>query len=179
MTGIKNERLVHKHLKGNKAMIKTGLNPCPSHTFLALVGVLLLFGCAHAERSLDAGGQASSITRKDLNKNLARYKDITSWHYGERKTGELVGAWISDDGDRYKIVFGEDGSFSEGREGQMTTGLYAISDGGLIVTCSARQGGPTLGSWFQLQPDSKTVTGPKGPRPRVVWKRVGPPSDTR
>jgi len=159
-------------------MIKTSLNLRPFHTFLALIGALALLGCAHAERSLDAGDHVGAITRKDLNKNLARYKDIASWHYGERKTGELLGAWISEDGDRYKIVFGENGSFSEGHEGQMTTGLYAISNEGLIVTCSARQGGPTLGSWFQIQPDGKTLTGPKGPRPRVVWKRVGSRGNT-
>lgn len=123
-----------------------------------------------------AHGKARSALRKNLIKRLARYKsapyiDVKEWHYGERKAGELEGTWIYEGGSD-KAVFGADGSFSESFAGKMTKGLYAISDKGLIVTYSEREGGGELGSSYQLQSDGKTLIGPHGPKPNAVWKRV-------
>ncbi|CAN5292880.1 hypothetical protein BH23VER1_BH23VER1_12390 [soil metagenome] len=121
-------------------------------------------------------GNAGSALRKGLDKQLARYKsvpyiEVKEWHYRERKAGELEGTWICEGGSD-KAVFGADGSFSESFDGKMTKGLYAISDDGLIVTYSVREGGGWLGGWYRLQSDGKSLTGPKGPIPNAVWRRV-------
>jgi hypothetical protein len=118
------------------------------------------------------GGKAESAVKKKLEKFMARYKDVTVWHYRERKAGELEGTWVSRDSGGDKLVFGADGSFSENFGGEMTKGLYAISDKGLIVTYSESEGGGSLGGWYQLQTDGKTLTGPSGPRPDAVWIRA-------
>lgn len=118
------------------------------------------------------GGKGGSALRKNLEKQLARYKDVTVWHYRERKAGELEGTWVSRESGGAKVVFGADGSFSENFGGKMTNGLYAISDKGLIVSYSEREGGGSLGSWYRLQSDGKTLTGPSGPRPDAVWIRA-------
>jgi len=117
------------------------------------------------------GGAAgtATVTRQDLDAWIARLNDTSTWHYGERTEGELAGLWTSVDGDRHPMVFGADGSFSEDFNGNMTTGLYAISDKGRIVAVSKWKG---IGCSSHFRFDGKTITGPKGPRPNVQWKRT-------
>ena len=114
-------------------------------------------------------GTTDVVTRADLDQYMANFEGESGWIYGERTEGELVGTWISVDGDGDRVVFGADGSFSEDFIGKMTTGLYAISDTGKIVAFS-ESGGVSLGSHFQL--DGETITGPKGPNPSAEWRRA-------
>ena len=109
-------------------------------------------------------------TRKKLEKYIARFDDKSKWHFGERTPGELAGKWISDNDPTSLLVFAADGSFSEYFNGKMTTGLYAISESGLVVAYSIPHGGGGLGSWFRLE--GKNLTGPRGPQPEAIWKRA-------
>lgn len=124
---------------------------------------------ATGQATVESGTAAAAVTRKDLDQRIANYNDTSAWHYGERTDGELAGTWMSVDGDGHHIVFGADGSFSTDFNGNMTTGLYAISDNGRIVAFS-KWNGIGLGSHFML--DGKTLTGPKGPRPNAQWTRT-------
>jgi len=115
-----------------------------------------------------AAGTAA-VTRQDLDDWIARLNDTSTWHYGERTEGEIAGSWTSVDGNRHRMVFGANGSFSEDFNGNMTTGLYAISDKGRIAAVSKWKGvGRSCHFWF----DGKTITGPKGPNPNVRWERT-------
>lgn len=108
------------------------------------------------------------VTREDLDQKLARFRNISGWHYGERTTGELAGTWVLADGGGARLVFGANGSFRQDFNGHMTTGLYAISDSGRIVAFS-KWNDIGLGSHFWF--DGKTIVGPRGPLPKVEWVR--------
>ncbi|MGB0596530.1 MAG: hypothetical protein ACPGLY_07575 [Rubripirellula sp.] len=108
------------------------------------------------------------VTREDLDQKLARLSNVSGWHYGERTPGELAGTWVLADGDGAPLVFGANGSFRQDFNGHLTTGLYAISDSGRIVTFS-KWNDIGLGSHFWF--DGKTIIGPKGPLPKVEWVR--------
>ncbi len=109
-----------------------------------------------------------AVTRQELQLQLQRYKQNGQWHFGERVGGELAGTWRTVKGHDHPIVFGADGSYSEDFNGNMTQGLYAISDTGRVVAFS-RWNGIGLGAHYQL--DGKTLTGPNGPNPSERWVR--------
>lgn len=109
------------------------------------------------------------ITHADLAGDIAKSKDNSQWHNGERTDGELVGTWTAADGTGHPLIFRADGSFSEDLAGRMTQGVYSISDNGRILTYS-RANGVGLRSHFTLQRD--TIRGPRGPKPSAIWKRV-------
>jgi hypothetical protein len=128
-------------------------------------------GAANKLTSTEQGSDADVATRAELDEYAAAFTKNAIWHYGERTAGELIGIWESVDGDEHRIVFGADGHFSEQFNADMTTGLYAISDSGQIITFS-KSNGVGLGSRFQL--DGKSITGPKGPKPNARWERTQP-----
>ena len=86
----------------------------------------------------------------------------------------VLGTWESQDKDREPLVFEKDGAFKCGfikEKGVwvMAAGTYTISDEGKIkATAKAR--GATLGLHYTLTKD--TIVGPRGPSPRVEWKKV-------
>ncbi|MBC8876836.1 MAG: hypothetical protein H8E44_46000 [Planctomycetes bacterium] len=122
-----------------------------------------------SEATVGGAADTAAVTRQDLDAWIARFDDTSIWHYGERTDGELAGLWTSVDANRHRIVFGADGSFSEDFLDNMTTGLYAISDKGRIAAVSKWKGIGCSGHfWF----DGKTITGPKGPNPKVRWERT-------
>jgi len=125
--------------------------------------------CVTQKDAVESDNDTNPVTREELDDQLTRLNDTSTWHYGERAAGELAGTWTSADGDGHRIVFGADGSFSEAFSGKMTTGRYAISNNGRIVAFS-KANGIGLGSHFWL--DGKTITGPKGSKPKAKWKRT-------
>lgn len=112
------------------------------------------------------------VTRQELDQYRASFKSASAWHYGERADGELAGVWTSVDGDGHRISFdldGVKGSFRGDFNGNPAVGLYSISDDGLIVTYSKRNG-VGIGTHFRV--DGQTIIGPKGPNPSAQWKRI-------
>lgn len=124
-----------------------------------------------SEAISDGGADTRPVTRLDLDTYIARFKDTSAWHYGERTPGELAGTWTAVDGDGHRIMFGADGSFSEDFNGNLTTGLYAISENGRIVAFS-KWNGIRLGAHYTL--DGDLIVGPKGPQPKAKWSRTAP-----
>ncbi len=109
------------------------------------------------------------ITHADLAQAIAKSKDRSTWHDGERTVGELAGTWTAADGSGHALVFGADGSFGQEFAGDMTEGVYSISDKGRILTYSHRRG-VGLRSHFRF--DGKVIRGPRGPVPSAEWKRI-------
>lgn len=109
------------------------------------------------------------VSLDDLKARLEMFPNEVNWTSGERTPGELAGKWVSQDQDQEVVIFHADGSFSEDFNGNMTTGFFMISDSGRIATLSSWKD-VQLGSHFQF--DGETIVGPKGPLPRVEWKRV-------
>lgn len=127
---------------------------------------------AAGRKTLQGAAELRPVTPKELSQHLARFANVSVWHYKERTDGELAGTWVSQDGDRSRLVFdvdGAKGTFSEDFNGNMTAGLYAISDDGLIATYS-KWNGTGLRSRYKL--DGQTIVGTKGPNPSAKWKRV-------
>ncbi len=116
-----------------------------------------------------ASSDEKPITHSDLAQFIARSKDQSMWHSGERTVGELVGTWVAVDGSGHPLVFRADGSFSEELGGNMTEGVYSISDAGRIFTYS-KSNGVRIGSHFRF--DGKTLRGPRGPKPLAEWTRA-------
>ena len=110
-----------------------------------------------------------AVTHADLDSQISRSKDQSTWHYGERTPGELAGIWTSVDGSGDRLVFGADGSVSEDLAGNMTQGVYAISDKGRILSFS-KWNETGLRSHFWL--DGEKIRGPRGPIPNAYWERV-------
>ena len=128
----------------------------------------------NVENTTDPIGDGASsdekpITHADLAQFIARSKDQSRWHNGERTVGELVGTWVAVDGSGHPLVFRADGSFSQKLGGNMTEGVYSISDAGRIFTYS-KSNGVRIGSHFRF--DGKTLRGPRGPKPIAEWTRA-------
>lgn len=144
----------------------------PIAVFVVIIAPII--GCTGSKQDANHQAQQTTtpVTKEALDDYLTGFGNSGTWNYGERVIGELAGTWISTDGDGHRIVFnvdGEDGSFSEDFNGNMTKGLYAISNHGKIVTYS-KINGIELGSHFQF--DGNVITGPRGPNPSATWKRV-------
>lgn len=121
---------------------------------------------------IDSASTRTPLTNSDVKEELDSWIDeldgSSHWHYGERTDGELAGVWIAEDRSGHRLVFGADGSFSEDFNGELTAGLFAISDEGRIAAFSARKG-INLRSHFRF--DGTNVIGPKGPDPTMKWSR--------
>jgi len=137
-------------------------------------------GGSASEKITGSEGKRSDgnpITHADLAQSIAKSKDRSTWHNGERTVGELAGMWTAVNGSGHLLVFMADGGFSEDLAGNMTEGVYAISDEGRILTYS-KANGVGLRSHFRF--DGNTIRGPLGPSPLVEWKRssrTGSPAD--
>jgi hypothetical protein len=88
----------------------------------------------------------------------------------------LPGRWLSQDGDQEPLVFEKNGSFQCGfvkEKGKwvMARGAYVIAADGKIAT-KAEHGGSTITQTFTL--NGGVLTGPRGPNPKVEWKKVQP-----
>ncbi|HEV3261359.1 MAG TPA: hypothetical protein VG013_31190 [Gemmataceae bacterium] len=93
-----------------------------------------------------------------------------------RTLQEVLGRWLSQDGDQEPLVFERDGAFQcgfvkEKGEWVMATGQYTITADGKITT-KAEHGGSTLYQTFTLK--DGVLTGSRGSKQNVEWKKDKP-----
>ena len=112
--------------------------------------------------------QGPAATRPELDAYLSKHKNPGKWHYGERVKGELAGTWEIAGKGGQRVVFGADGTYRENFNGNMTRGLYAVSDEGRVVAFS-KWNGIGLGAYYRLE--GEVLVGPNGPNPRERWLR--------
>ncbi len=124
-------------------------------------------------RELDSAN-GDPVSMEELKAAIARHKDTSTWHYGERPDGYPTGTWLSEDEDQEPLVFEKDGTFKCGfvwrkGAGSYASGRYAISENGLIVAV-AKHNGVRIGPFYHLK--AGTLIGSRGPNPRVEWKKI-------
>jgi hypothetical protein len=93
-----------------------------------------------------------------------------------RTLKEVVGRWVSQDGDKEPLVFGEGDAFKcgfikEKGEWVMAAGQYVLAADGKIAT-RAEYKGSTIFQTFTLK--NGVLTGSRGPNPNVEWKKEKP-----
>jgi hypothetical protein len=132
------------------------------------------------------------VARWSLGSNMQQHPrlvDLVGQHAKDRPAGsrkaveeltrtleELVGRWLSQDGDQEPLVFGKDGTFQCGfvkDKGRwaMAAGNYTLMPDGKIAT-KAEHEGSTLFQTFTLK--DGILTGSRGPNPKVEWKKEKP-----
>jgi uncharacterized protein (TIGR03066 family) len=92
----------------------------------------------------------------------------------EKVPDGLIGTWHSQDAEKHPLVFDKDGTFQYGDEKvdgawKMRTGTYTIDATGKI-TGELRLGGAVFRPWYRYK--DGVLTGPRGPKPTVTWKKV-------
>jgi hypothetical protein len=93
-----------------------------------------------------------------------------------RTLREVVGRWVSQDGDQEPLVFEKDGSFQcgfvkEKGDWVKATGQYTLTADGDIAT-KAEHGGSTVYRTFTLK--HGVLTGSRGSKQNVEWKKDKP-----
>ena len=86
----------------------------------------------------------------------------------------LIGTWQSQDAEKHPLVFEKDGTFKYGEEKvdgewKLIAGTYTIDATGKI-TGELRLGGAVFRPWYKYK--DGVLTGPRGPKPTVTWKKV-------
>ena len=113
-------------------------------------------------------------TRSELDRYLGKFRSEKNWTYGERQPAQLSGTWVALDSDGNRVVFDVDGvpgTFGQDFAGNMTAGVYAVSENNRVV-CFSKWNGIGLGAHFTLV--GETLTGPLGPNPAAQWQRIAP-----
>ena len=113
-------------------------------------------------------------TRSELDRYLAKFRSEKNWTYGERQPDQLSGTWVALESGGNRVVFDVDGvpgTFGQDFAGNMTAGVYAVSENNRVV-CFSKWNGIGLGAHFTLV--GETLTGPLGPNPAAQWQRIAP-----
>jgi uncharacterized protein (TIGR03066 family) len=86
----------------------------------------------------------------------------------------VIGTWQSQEADKHPVGFEKDGTChygwkKTGDDWVMATGTFTIDAAGK-VTAELKHDGVTFRPWFKFK--DGVLTGPKGPKPTVTWKKV-------
>ncbi len=120
----------------------------------------------------EAWTDASLSLRDELDAYLEKNRIESGWTYGERSPRELRGSWATVDRSDSLIIFdlnGQAGVFSQDFNGHRSVGLYAVSRDGQIIGYSKWNG---IGLRSRWKIEGLELVGPRGPSPKVRWRRV-------
>ena len=120
----------------------------------------------------EAWTDASLSLRDELDAYLEKHRIESDWTYGERTPGELRGSWATVDRSDSLIIFdlnGQAGVFSQDFNGHRSVGLYAVSRDGQIIGYSKWN---DIGRGSRWKIEGVELVGPRGPSPKVRWRRV-------